>query len=140
MSWREDVGWGRVRDRQEQDGTAHVLVARTRPAGLPGLSSPPRAPRAHRAGSPCHRLPRCRWAPSAPPWPTPAECYLADAAPVTSYSISTSGREATAGPEDVAQIVAKVADSLMAVGALPVTSTMLRESPATADRAGSLPW
>jgi hypothetical protein len=70
---------------------------------------------------------------SAPPWPTPAECYLADLATVTSYSISTSGREATAGPEDVAEIVAKVADSLLAVGALPVTSTLLREP--VADRA-----
>ena len=70
---------------------------------------------------------------SAPPWPTPAECYLADLATVTRYSISTSGSEATAGPEDVAEIVAKVADSLLAVGALPVTSTLLRESPA--DRA-----
>jgi hypothetical protein len=38
-----------------------------------------------------------------------------------------------AGPQDVAQIVAKVADSLLAAGALAVTSTLPRESPA--DRA-----
>ena len=67
---------------------------------------------------------------SEPRWPTPAEGYLADLATVTSYSISTSSKESTAGPEDVAEIVAKVADSLVAVGALPVTSTLLRESPA----------
>jgi hypothetical protein len=83
--------------------------------------------------TPCCRPPSCQVGVSAPPWPTPAECYLADLATVTSYSISTSGREATAGPEDVAEIVAKVADSLLAVGALPVTSTLLREP--VADRA-----
>jgi hypothetical protein len=76
---------------------------------------------------------------SEPPWPSPAECYLADLATVTSYSISTSGSEATAGPEDVAEIVAKVADSLLAVGALPVTSTLLRESPADRPPAWQLP-
>lgn len=67
---------------------------------------------------------------SEPPWPTPAECYLADLATLTRYSISTAGSDATAGPEDVAEIVAKVADSLLAVGALPVTSALPRESPA----------
>ena len=36
---------------------------------------------------------------------------------------------AEAGPEETAQIVATVADSLIAVGALPVTSTLLREFP-----------
>lgn len=63
-----------------------------------------------------------------PPWPTPAECYLAALAPATSVSIATSDRVAEAGPEETAEIVAKVADRLMAVGALPVTSMLLRES------------
>jgi hypothetical protein len=64
-----------------------------------------------------------------PPWPTPAECYLAALAPVTTISIGTSGTAAEAGTEETAGIVATVADSLIAVGALPVTSTLLRESP-----------
>ena len=66
---------------------------------------------------------------SDPPWPTPAECYLAALAPVTTISIGTSGTLAEAGPEETAGIVATVADSLIAVGALPVTSTLLREFP-----------
>jgi len=70
---------------------------------------------------------------SDPPWPTPAECYLAALAPVTSISIETSGTVAEAGPEETAKIVATVADSLIAVGALPVTSTLLREFPGCAD-------
>jgi hypothetical protein len=56
-----------------------------------------------------------------PPWPTPAECYLAALAPVTCVSIN----EAVAGPEDTAEIVAAVADGLIAVGALLVTSPLL---------------
>jgi hypothetical protein len=55
---------------------------------------------------------------SDPPWPTPAECYLAALAPVTTLSIGTSGTVAEAGPEETAKIVATVADSLIAVGAL----------------------
>jgi hypothetical protein len=66
---------------------------------------------------------------SDPPWPTPAECYLAALAPVTTISIATSGTVAEAGPEETAEIVAMVADSLIAVGALPVTSTLLHEFP-----------
>ena len=42
------------------------------------------------------------------------------------------GTVAEAGPEETAEIVATVADSLMAVGALPVTSTLLREFPGSA--------
>lgn len=61
--------------------------------------------------------------PAEPPWPTPAECYLAALAPATRISIN----ESEAGPEDTAEIIATVADSLMAVGALPVTSALLRE-------------
>src|SRR6185437_7565485 len=66
---------------------------------------------------------------SDPPWPTPAEGYLAALAPVTRISMEASGTVAEAGPEETARIVATVADSLIAVGALPVTSTLLRESP-----------
>jgi hypothetical protein len=125
----EGVGWSRVRERQEQEWHGELLLD----------SDPPRTPgwleftaaRGVASGRvtlvPPAQVPVGT---SAPPWPTPAECYLADLATVTSYSISTSGSESTAGPEDVAQIVAKVADSLLAVGALPVTSTLLRESPA----------
>jgi len=69
---------------------------------------------------------------SDPPWPTPAEGYLAALAPVTSISIETGGTVAEAGPEETAEIVATVADSLITVGALPVTSTLLREVPGSA--------
>jgi hypothetical protein len=128
----EPTSWSRVRERQEQEWRGELLLdpdplrtpgwleftaARGDASGRVALLPPAQVP----VGT------------SAPAWPTPAECYLADLATVTRYSISTSGSESTAGPEDVAEIVAKVADSLLAVGALPVTSTLLRESPA--DRA-----
>jgi hypothetical protein len=134
----EGVGWSRDRDRGEQEWDGQVLLdpsparqpawlkftaARGSASGRVALPPPAQVP----VGT------------SAPPWPTPAECYLADLATVTSYSISTSGSEATAGPEDTAEIVAKVADSLMAVGALPVTSTLLRESPARREPAWQRP-
>src|SRR5262249_8034466 len=121
-------GWGRDLSLGEQGWHGHVEVARdpaSRPAwfelaptigGAPGgvtLPSPPQVPGGR----------------SAPPWPTPAECYLAALAPVTSISIETGGTVAEAGPEETAEIVATVADSLIAVGALPVTSTLLREFP-----------
>jgi len=61
---------------------------------------------------------------SVPRWPTPAECYLAALAPITRYSIGTSGQVAELGPEETAEIVATVADSLMAVGALPTASAL----------------
>jgi hypothetical protein len=125
----EDVGWSRVRERQEQEWYGQVLVDPD-PARSPGWLEFTAA-----RGGASGRVALAPPAPvpmgtTEPPWPSPAECYLAELATVTSYSISTSGSEATAGPEDVAEIVAKVADSLMAVGALPVTSTLLRESPA----------
>jgi hypothetical protein len=128
----EGVGWSRVRERQEQEWHGQVLVDPD-PARSPGWLEFTTA-----GGGASGRVALLPPAPvpvgtSAPPWPTPAECYLARLATVTSYSISTSGRESTAGPEDVAEIVAKVADSLMAVGALPVTSTLLHEP--SADRA-----
>ena len=125
----EGVGWSRVRERHEQEWHGQVLLdpdparppgwleftaARTGASGRVALVPPASVP----VGT------------SSPPWPTPAECYLAGLATVTRYSISTSRGESTAGPEDVAEIIAKVADSLLAVGALPVTSTLLREPPA----------
>jgi len=125
----EGVSWSRVRERQEQEWRGQVLVdpdparppgwleftaARTGASGRVALVPPASVP----VGT------------SSPPWPTPAECYLAGLATVTRYSISTSRGESTAGPEDVAEILAKVADSLLAVGALPVTSTLLHEPPA----------
>jgi hypothetical protein len=68
---------------------------------------------------------------TAPAWPTAAECYLAALAPMTRYSING----AELGPEDTAQIVATVADALIAVGALPATSTLLRDFPDGSTRA-----
>jgi hypothetical protein len=125
----EDVGWSRVRERQEQEWHGQVLVDPD-PARPPGWLEFTTA-----SGGACGRVALLPPAPvpvgtSSPPWPTSAEGYLADLATVTRYSISTSGSESTAGPEDVAEIVAKVADSLLAVGALPVTSTLLHEPPA----------
>jgi hypothetical protein len=64
-----------------------------------------------------------------PPWPTPAEGYVAALAPATHVSIATSDQVAEAGPQETAEIIATVADSLMAVGALPAVSTVLRETP-----------
>ena len=130
----EDVSWSRVRERQEQEWRGQMLVDPdpdpARPPGWLEFTAARTGASGRVALAPPAELPVGT---SEPPWPTPAECYLADLATVTSYSISSSGSEATAGPEDVAEIVAKVADSLLAVGALPVTSTLLRESPA--DRA-----
>ena len=125
----EDVSWSRVRERQEQEWRGQALVDPdpARPPGWLEFTAAHAGASGRVALVPPAQLPVGT---SEPPWPTPAECYLAELATVTSYSISTSGSQATAGPEDVAEIVAKVADSLLAVGALPVTSTLLRESPA----------
>jgi hypothetical protein len=60
--------------------------------------------------------------PAEPPWPTPAECYLAALSPVTSMSIGTDGRSVEL---DTAGIVAAVADALLWVGALPPASALL---------------
>jgi len=126
----EGVGWSRDLSLREQEWHGRVLVARdpaSRPAwfelapttggasGRVALPSPAQVP----VGT------------SDPPWPTPAEGYLAALAPVTSISIGARGTLAEAGPEETAGIVATVADSLIAVGALPVTSALLRESPAS---------
>lgn len=129
-----DVGWSRHLDRHEQEWHGHVLVARD-PASRPAWLE-----LAPTIGSASGRvaLPAPAQVPVGrvdPPWPTPAECYLAALAPVTAISIETGGTVAEAGPEETARIVATVADSLIAVGALPVTSTLLRESPRS-----SPPW
>jgi hypothetical protein len=60
--------------------------------------------------------------PAEPPWPTPAECYLAQLSAATSASIGTDG---TTVELDVAKIVAVVADALLRVGALPLRSALL---------------
>ncbi len=124
----EGTGWGRTRDRQEWHGQVRVDP---NPAWMPAWLefTPARAGESGRVA-----LPPPAQVPvgtSEPPWPAPAECYLAELAAVTSYSIGDSVSEATAGAEDTAEIVATVADSLHAVGALPVTSTLLREFPAS---------
>ncbi len=124
----EGVGWSRDLSLGEQEWHGHVPVARD-PAGEPawfelaptigGVSGRVALPSA--AQVPVGR--------SNPPWPTPAECYLAALAPVTRISMEASGTVAEAGPEETARILASVADSLIAVGALPVTSTLLRAAP-----------
>jgi hypothetical protein len=60
--------------------------------------------------------------PAEPPWPTPAECYLAELSQVTSMSIGTGDRTVEL---DTAGIVAAVADALLWVGALPPGSALL---------------
>jgi hypothetical protein len=116
------TGGGRGHDRQEWHGD--VLAAQD-PASKPAWLEF----RPTRAGAPARvALPPPARVPvgaGTAPWPTAAECYLAALAPVTEISIDG----ADAGPEDTAEIVATVADSLMAVGALPVTSTLLCEFP-----------
>jgi len=122
------AGWGRSGDRQEWHG--RVLAAQDAARTPAWLEFTPVA-----AGMPARVvLPSPAEVPvgtSDPAWPTAAECYLAALAPVTSYTISDSVTESTAGPEDTAEIVAAVADGLMAVGALPVTSTFLSDAPAS---------
>jgi hypothetical protein len=66
-----------------------------------------------------------------PPWPTPAECYLADLASVMSMSIGTDGATVEL---DTEQITAAVADALLWVGALPPDSAALT------DQAGPRGW
>jgi hypothetical protein len=59
-----------------------------------------------------------------PPWPTPAECYLAQFAPPAA---DWSAASAATGPVefDTAAIQTAVADALLAVGALPSGSPVL---------------
>jgi hypothetical protein len=120
--------WGRSLDRPEQEWRGCALVAcdpASRPAWFELAPTTGGAPGRVALPSPA-QVPAGR---SEPPWPTPAECYLAALAPVTTISVGTAGTVAEAGPEETARIVATVADSLIAVGALPVTSTLLREFP-----------
>ena len=127
----EGVGWSRDLSLGEQEWRGHVEVARD-PASRPEWFE--LAP-AIGGGSGRVAVPSPAQVPvgrSDPPWPTPAECYLAALAPVTSISMEAGGTVAEAGPEETADIVATVADSLIAVGALPVTSTLLREVPGSA--------
>jgi hypothetical protein len=122
----ELVGWSRDQSRGEQEWHGQVLLD-TAPAGPPAWLE--FTPACEGASGRVLLLPPVQVpvGASEPGWPTPAEGYLAELALVTSYGISDSVTEATAGPEETAEIVATVADSLMAVGALPVTSTLLRE-------------
>jgi len=69
--------------------------------------------------------------PTEPPWPTPAECYLADLAQVTSSTIGSDGGTAEL---DTEQIIAAVADALLWTGALPPDSSVLT------DQTGSRGW
>jgi hypothetical protein len=66
-----------------------------------------------------------------PPWPTPAECYLAGLAPpAPEWSLGSS--ETGTVELDTAGIVAAVAAALLAVGALPPDSAMLTGTPDSA--------
>ncbi len=128
----EGAAWSRSRQRQEWRGQ---VIADQNPAGKaawlefnPAITGP--------SGrvilSPPAQVPVGT---GDSPWPTPAECYLAALAPVTSISIN----EAEVRPEGTAAIVATVADSLMAVGALPVTSTLLRDFPGRGEPGWHMP-
>jgi hypothetical protein len=64
--------------------------------------------------------------PAEPPWPTPAEAYLAELASVPSTSIATGDDSVQL---DNAKIVAAVADALLWTGALPPDSAVLSERP-----------
>jgi hypothetical protein len=70
-----------------------------------------------------------------PPWPTPAEGYLAALASVTSMSMSTGGHTVEL---DTARIVAAVADALLWTGALPPDSALL--SGTRVPDSGQPPW
>jgi hypothetical protein len=70
--------------------------------------------------------------PAEPPWPTPAECYLAQLSAATSMSISTGDVTVEL---DVPKIVAEVADALLRVGALPLRSVLLSGEPPASDTA-----
>jgi len=66
-----------------------------------------------------------------PPWPTPAECYLAELAPpAPDWSIGSF--ETGTVELDTAGIVAAVAGALLAVGALPQDSVVLTDIPDSA--------
>ena len=118
------TGGGRSRDRQEWRGDVLAALDPARKPASVELRPTGRGAPARVLLPPPARVPVGA---GAAPWPTAAEGYLAALAPVTTISIN----QAEAGPEDTAEIVATVADSLLAVGALPATSTLLRQSPAS---------
>jgi hypothetical protein len=62
-----------------------------------------------------------------PPWPTPAECYLAELPPLTEWSKGSS--ETGTVELDAAAIRAAVTGALLAVGALPPDSALLTGPP-----------
>jgi hypothetical protein len=68
---------------------------------------------------------------SEPVWPTPAEAYLAELAPVYHWSLSSF--ETGSVDLDAPEIVAAVAGALLAVGALPPGSALL-EAPQYRER------
>jgi len=73
-----------------------------------------------------------------PPWPTPAECYLAELASVSSMSISAAAGTVEL---DTAGITATVAEALLWVGALPSDSVLLSDTGgAGAGGAGRSGW
>jgi len=72
---------------------------------------------------------------TSPRWATPAEGYLAALAAVGRVKVGWTEVEA----EKTAEIVAVVADCLLAVGALPASSPLLRPGRETASRASTAP-
>jgi hypothetical protein len=66
-----------------------------------------------------------------PPWPTPAETYLAWLAPTPFATDADACYGVGLTMEDAHQVVAGVADALLAVGALPPQSSVLGRLPAT---------
>jgi hypothetical protein len=72
---------------------------------------------------------------TSPRWATPAEGYLAALAAVGGVKVGWTEIEA----EKTAEIVAVVADCLLAVGALPASSPLLRTGEETAGRASTAP-
>src|SRR5262249_28215660 len=97
----EGVGWSRDLSLGEQEWHGRVVVARD-PAGRPAwfeLAPAIGGGRGRAAVPPPAQVPVGR---SGPPWPTPAEGYLAALAPVTSISIETGGTVAEAGPAGAA--------------------------------------
>ena len=73
-----------------------------------------------------------------PPWPTPAEAYLAELAPVYEWSIGSY--ETGSVDLDAPEIVAAVAAALLAVGALPPGSALLTAALHRERRPARMDW